>query len=67
MSSNNPILLKKATKPSGPVVYLIASKDDVAGISALGDLKTKVAERAGDDELVFFVPTAKDGKKSFKP
>ncbi|MBI1288351.1 MAG: peptidase M17 [Flavobacteriales bacterium] len=67
MKSSGLIELKKASKPSGAVIYLVSSKDDLGKIDALGDLKTKVEERVGDDELVFFVPSSQDGMAVAKP
>lgn len=64
---SSPIVLKKTTKPSGPVVYLVSSKKDIAKISSLGELSSKVQARVGDDELVFYAPTATDGTVVAKP
>jgi leucyl aminopeptidase len=41
-------------------IYLISSKADLDGISSVGDLKDKIAERVSDEELVFSIPS-KDG------
>jgi leucyl aminopeptidase len=59
MSTNSPIIVKK-TKSEGDVnIHLITSKKDLDAIAEIKDLKKKIADRVGDEELVFSVPSAK--------
>jgi len=60
MSGTKPITLEKTNKAGDAAIYLITSKNDLDGIAAVGDLKDKIAERVGDEELMFSIPT-KDG------
>lgn len=59
MSSNSPIILEKIRSTGAVSVYLITSKKDLDGIAEVKDLKKKIADRIGDEELVFSVPSAK--------
>lgn len=59
MSSNSPIILEKIRASGAVSVYLITSKKDLDGIAEVKDLKKKIADRIGDEELVFSVPSAK--------
>ncbi len=59
MSSNSPIILEKIRSTGAVSVYLITSKKDLDGIAEVKDLKKKIADRIGDEELVFSVPAAK--------
>lgn len=59
MSTNTPIKLTK-TRSNGLVsIHLISAKKDLDGIAEIKELKKKIAERVGADELVFSVPSAK--------
>ncbi len=59
MNTNSPIKLEKARKGGDVNIHLITSKKDLETIPELKDLKKKIAERIGDEELVFSVPSAK--------
>lgn len=59
MSTNSPIILEKIRSTGAVSVYLITSKKDLDGIAEVKDLKKKIADRIGDEELVFSVPAAK--------
>lgn len=59
MSTNSPIILEKIRFTVAVSVYLITSKKDLDSIAEVKDLKKKIAERIGDEELVFSVPSAK--------
>jgi leucyl aminopeptidase len=59
MSTNSPIILEKIRATGAVSVYLITSKKDLDGIAEVEDLKKKIADRIGDEELVFSVPSAK--------
>lgn len=59
MSTNSPITLKKIRSVGTVNIHLIASKKDLDVIAEVKDLKKKIAERVGDEELVFSVPSAK--------
>lgn len=60
MSTNSPIILEKVRSVGAVNVHLITSKKDLDGISEIKDLKKKIADKIGDDELIFSVPN-KDG------
>ena len=59
MSTNSPISLEKTRSTGAVSVHLITSKKDLDGIAEVAELKKKIAERVGDGELVFSVPSAK--------
>ncbi|MCF8464844.1 MAG: leucyl aminopeptidase [Flavobacteriales bacterium] len=57
MSTNTPIKLTKVQASGSVNIHLITSKKDLDAISEAKDLKKKIAERVGDDELVFSIPS----------
>lgn len=57
MSTNKPIKLAKVRSEGDVTIFLITSKKDLAAISTVGDLEAKIAERVGDEELVFSIPS----------
>ena len=59
MSTNSPIILEKIRSTGAVSIHLITTKKDLDGISEIKELKKKIAERVGDEELVFSVPSAK--------
>ncbi|MGB1318665.1 MAG: hypothetical protein ACPG5W_10675, partial [Flavobacteriales bacterium] len=59
MSSNTPIKLQKAKSPGDVNVHLITSKKDLDAIAEIKDLKKKIAQRIGDTEMVYSIPSAK--------
>ena len=59
MTTNSPIILQKAKSAGDINIHLITSKKDLDAIAEVKDLKKKIAERVGDGELVFSVPSAK--------
>lgn len=59
MTTNSPIILRKAKSAGDVNIYLITSKKDLDTIAEIKDLKKKIAERVGDEELVFSLPSAK--------
>lgn len=58
MNTTSPITLQKTDKIGPVAVYLITEKSELDTIAGIDGLKDKIAERVGDDELVFSVPTA---------
>ncbi|MFM1876130.1 MAG: hypothetical protein RL266_1867 [Bacteroidota bacterium] len=59
MSSNSLIILEKIRSAGDVNIHLITTKKDLDGIAEIGDLKEKVADRFGDEELLFVLPSAK--------
>jgi leucyl aminopeptidase len=59
MSTNAPIKLQKVESDGDINIHLINSKKDLDAIAEVKDLKKKIAERLGDGELVFSVPSGK--------
>jgi leucyl aminopeptidase len=59
MSTNSPIKLQKVQSTGDVNVYLITSKKDLDAITEVKELKKKIAEKLGDGELVFSVPSSK--------
>jgi hypothetical protein len=58
MNTTSPIALQKTDKIGPVAVYMITEKSELDTIDGIDGLKDKIAERVGDDELVFTVPTA---------
>ncbi len=57
MSGAKPLELNKVRSEGDVNIFLITSKADLDGISAIGELKDKIAERVNDEELLFSIPT----------
>ena len=57
MSTNKPLKLTKVRSEGDVCVHLITSKKDLNTISEVGELKNKISERIGSEELVFSIPT----------
>lgn len=60
MSTTSPIKLEKVRATGDVNIYLVSEKTDLDGISEISELKSKIAEQIGKDELLFALPT-KDG------
>jgi leucyl aminopeptidase len=57
MSTNTPIKLEKVRLTGDVSIHLITTKKDLDSIKEVGDLKSKIAQRLSDEELVFSIPT----------
>ena len=57
MSTSKPIKLEKGRSAGEVSIHIITAKKDLDSISEVGGLKAKIAERIGDEELVFSIPS----------